>query len=204
MITFLENINISVTEVLSNSLVADGNNDFIYVLILLIKILIEASFAGISALGFALISDPPKRYIIYTVLLAAVGRGFRYSIMAIFGMGIVMSTFIASIIIGLLGIYIANRVRCSMEVISFPALLPMIPGVYAYKTIIAFVLYGQAITLDDKHKYLINMFDNGVMGIAVVSALAIGVTVPFLMFYEKSFTLTRKKQDEAEVVEECK
>lgn len=193
MITSLEKINIDMVSILSNTLAINSESSFTYILILIVQIILEAIFAGLSALGFALISDPPKKLIIYTVILASIGRGIRYTIMALFGIGIVMSTFIVSLLIGFLGIYFAHKVRCSMEVISFPALLPMIPGVYAYKTIISSVLYGQATTVVDKHKYLINMFDNGVISVGVITALAIGVTVPFLIFYEKSFTLTRKK-----------
>ncbi len=154
--------------------------------------LVEALFAAIAAVGFALISDPPKRLIIYTAVLAAAGRGFRYFIIAQYNIGLAVATLYAALIIGFLGIYIANRVRCSMEVISFPALLPMIPGLYAYKTILSIVEYGKSSSLAAKQELIITMFDNGIATISIITALAVGVTIPLLIFYEKSFTMTRK------------
>ena len=101
----------------------------------------EALFAAIAAVGFALISDPPKRLIIFTAILAAAGRGCRYFLIEQYGIGISTATLIAAVIIGFLGLYMANKLRCSMEVVSFPALLPMIPGLYAYETILSIVKY---------------------------------------------------------------
>lgn len=154
----------------------------------------EALFAAIAAVGFALISDPPKRLIIFTAILAAVGRGCRYFLITNYDIGISMATFIAAVIIGFLGIYMANKLRCSMEVVSFPALLPMIPGLYAYETILSIVQYGKAVTIADKQELIITIFDNGINTLSIVTALAVGVTIPLLIFYEKSFTMTRKKE----------
>ncbi len=159
---------------------------------ILLSSLTEAVFAAMAAVGFALISDPPKRLIIFTAILAAAGRGFRYFIIAQYGIGLSIATFYAALIIGFLGIYFANKLRCSMEVISFPALLPMIPGLYAYKTILAIVNYGKIDELAAKQELIINIFDNGIISISIITALAVGVTIPLLIFYEKSFTMTRQ------------
>ena len=155
--------------------------------------LVEAVFAAMAAVGFALISDPPKRLIFFTALLAAAGRGVRYFIITQYGIGLSIATFIAALIIGFLGIFMANKLRCSMEVVSFPALLPMIPGLYAYKTILSIVEYGKTTDLIEKQALIVTMFDNGITTVSIITALAVGVTIPLLIFYEKSFTMTRKK-----------
>lgn len=153
----------------------------------------EALFAAIAAVGFALISDPPRRLIIFTAILAA-GRGCRYFLIEQYDIGISSATLIAAVIIGFLGLYMANKLRCSMEVVSFPALLPMIPGLYAYETILSIVKYSQAVTIADKQEIIISIFDNGITTLSIITALAVGVTIPLLIFYEKSFTMTRKKK----------
>ena len=155
----------------------------------------EALFAAIAAVGFALISDPPKRLIIFTAILAAAGRGCRYFLIEQYGIGISTGTLIAAVRIGFLGLYMANKLRCSMEVVSFPALLPMIPGLYAYETILSIVKYSQAVTIADKQEIIISIFDNGITTLSIITALAVGVTIPLLVFYEKSFTMTRKKKE---------
>ena len=89
----------------------------------------------------------------------------------------------------------ANKLRCSMEVVSFPALLPMIPGLYAYETILSIVKYSQAVTITDKQEIIISIFDNGISTVSIITSLAVGVTIPLLIFYEKSFTMTRQKKE---------
>lgn len=155
----------------------------------------EALFAAIAAVGFALISDPPKRLIIFTAVLAAAGRGCRYFLINYYDIGISTATFIAALVIGFLGMYMANKLRCSMEVVSFPALLPMIPGLYAYETILSIVKYSQAVTITDKQEIIISIFDNGISTLSIITSLAVGVTIPLLIFYEKSFTMTRQKKE---------
>lgn len=162
---------------------------------ILTKTLTEALFAGIVAVGFALISDPPKRLLIATAFLAAVGRGLRFFLIENYGLGLTVSSFSAAAVIGFLGMYLANKLRCSMEVVSFPALLPMIPGYYAYRAILSVVLYGQTSDITTKQNLIVTIFDNSVTTLSIVTALAVGVTIPLLVFYEKSFTMTRKKRD---------
>ena len=71
----------------------------------------------------------------------------------------------------------------------------MIPGLYAYETILSIVKYSQASTIIAKQEILINIFDNGITALFIITALAVGVTIPLLIFYEKSFTMTRKKKE---------
>ena len=111
-----------------------------------------------------------------------------------YGIGISTATLVAAVIIGFLGLYMANKLRCSMEVVSFPALLPMIPGLYAYETILSIVKYSKAVTIADKQAIIVCIFDNGITTLSIITALAVGVTIPLLVFYEKSFTMTRKKK----------
>lgn len=154
-----------------------------------------AVYGGIAAMGFALISDPPKRLILFTAILAAVGVGGRYFLINYYEISISIATFAAAAAIGFLGIYMAHKLRCSMEVVSFPALLPMIPGLYAYETILSAVHYGKAVTVSEKQEIIVSIFDNGISTLSIITALAVGVTIPLLIFYEKSFTSTRKKKE---------
>ena len=54
--------------------------------------------------------------------------------------------------------------------------------------------YSQAVTIADKQEIIISIFDNGIATLSIITALAVGVTIPLLIFYEKSFTMTRKKK----------
>lgn len=161
---------------------------------MLIATVLEGVFAAISAVGFSLISDPPKKLIAVTALLASIGRGFRYFLINTYDMDIAFATFCASMAVGFIGIYLANKLRCPMEVISFTALLPMVPGMFAYKTVLSFVNFANSDILEEKQALIVAIFDNGTATFTIITALAVGVTIPLLIFYEKSFTMTRRKK----------
>ena len=71
----------------------------------------------------------------------------------------------------------------------------MTPGFNVYETILSIVEYSQAVTIADKQEIIISIFDNGIATLSIITALAVGVTIPLLIFYEKSFTMTRKKRE---------
>lgn len=169
------------------------NEHVLNVIRLLIKIIMEASFAGIAAMGFAIISKPPLNLIIYTALLAGIGRGFRFFLLDVGELGISFSTFLASALVGLLGVIISRKLKCAMEVISFTALLPMVPGLYAYNTIYSLVKYSFSTDFVQKENVIVLFFDNGVGFITVITALAVGVAIPFLFFYNRQLTFNVKK-----------
>ena len=168
------------------------NEQVLNVVKLILKIIIEATFAGIAAMGFAIISKPPLNLIIYTTMLAGIGRGFRFFLMDVGDLGISFSTFLASALVGILGVILARKLKCAMEVISFTALLPMVPGLYAYNTIYSLVKYSFSIDFIQKENVIILFFDNGVGFITVITALAVGVAIPFLFFYNREVTMNVK------------
>ena len=44
-------------------------------------IILDGAFAAIAAIGFAIISNPPRKAILISAFLAAVGHGLRYFLM---------------------------------------------------------------------------------------------------------------------------
>ena len=60
----------------------------------------------------------------------------RFCLMQYLDVEIAFATFLASMLIGFICIPFAYRVRIPSEVFSFPALLPMIPGMYAYRALL--------------------------------------------------------------------
>ena len=101
-----------------------------------INIIEDGVFAAIAAIGFSSISNTPRRAYLMCGLIAAIGHSIRYVLMlpALGGMHIIAASTIASFVIGILAVLFAGRIKCPAEVCFFPALLPMIPGMYAYRT----------------------------------------------------------------------
>lgn len=153
--------------------------------------LIDTIFAAIAGLGFSYANKPPKRILLFCAMLG----GFGYSLRVIFMnyLSYTISTFISAVCISFVAVFLARRVKTPIEIIAFPSLLPMIPGLYAYKAMLAMFLFIQTDMENKKSHYLVEIFDYGSTAVSAIFALAVGVSVVILFFYEKSFTMTRNK-----------
>lgn len=156
-----------------------------------IAVLLDGVAAAIAAIGFAVISNPPRRAVLIAALLAAIGHACRFYLLQRTPFDLTSSTLFASFTIGMLSMMFAKIIHCPAEVFSFPALLPMIPGMYAYKTILGLIRFMK--TDDDSVLQLLiaEIFRNGLTTIFVLFALVIGVSLPLFIFYKQSFMMTR-------------
>ena len=91
----------------------------------------DAIGAAIAAIGFSVISNPPRRVIPCTAILAAIGHSIRFVLLQYAGLDLASASFIAAFSIGLLSHFSAYKLFCPATVLYIPALLPMIPGMYA-------------------------------------------------------------------------
>lgn len=158
---------------------------------LLVSILWDGIFAAIAAIGFAVISNPPRRAILICALLAAIGHAFRFYLVNHVELGLIPSTLCASFTIGLCSIYFARLIHCPAEVFSFPSLLPMIPGMYAYKTILALIRFMRTEDGEVLPNLIVEIFRNGLTTFFVLSVLVIGVSLPLFIFHKQSISMTR-------------
>ena len=158
-------------------------------------ILADGFFAAVAALGFGAISNPPMRAFPRIALLAAAGHALRFTLMTYFGVDIATGSLCASLTIGFGSMMLGRRIHCPTTVMSIPALLPMIPGMYAYNSMFSIVMFFQKI--DDTAvcaAYLDTALRNGMITVFVILTLAAGATLPILMFPSKAYTMTRRQQ----------
>lgn len=160
----------------------------------IIRIAEDGLFAAIAAIGFATISNPPRKAYLYCALIAAAGHAVRFVLMhnAMDGVHIIYASFAASLIVGILAVLFAPRAKFPAETCFFPALLPMIPGMYAYRTVEALVLCLVS-NLDetDYNHYFYLFSSNGLICTFIVFSLVIGATIPIFIFKRLSFQATR-------------
>lgn len=162
---------------------------------MLTDILTDGFFAAIAAIGFGAISDPPMRAFPYIAVLAAVGHALRFCLMNYLQMDIATASFFASFTIGMGSLWLGAKTYCPMTVLYIPALLPMIPGMYAYKTVFALTMFLQHLkqTTLGEH-YMQEMFLNAVVTCSVIFMLTVGASIPIFIFRSKAHSLTRHKQ----------
>ncbi|TQR54601.1 threonine/serine exporter family protein [Campylobacter troglodytis] len=155
-------------------------------------VLWDMLLAALVSLGFAYASNPPTRILFLSALIAAVGHGFRFILLEFFNFeNLALASFLAAFLVGCLGMFCAKLAKTPAEIIAFPALLPMIPGIYAYRAILYLFNFINADEIGAKTRYLVEFFDYFFTTLSVTLALAVGVSVTLLIFFEQSFMVTR-------------
>lgn len=153
----------------------------------------DALFAAIAAIGFAAISRPSRRAYPYCALIAAVGHSVRFVLMhdEFIHLHIIVATCIAAFIVGSLAVFLSPAIKTPAETYLFPALLPMIPGVYAYKSFggLMMCLLGNQPSSFEFYFYL--FASNGLTCLFILMGMVIGATVPIFVFKKITFRATR-------------
>ena len=152
----------------------------------------DGLFAAVAGAGFAIISNPPRKALLVCALLACVGHGIRYFLMHNTGLMLdqVTASTIAGFAIGLLAVPFAMRIHCPAECFAFPSLLPMVPGMFAYKAIrdlINIVRLPDDCTME----YVSRFFSNASLTVLVMFGMVVGCIIPIFIFHRQSFSVTR-------------
>ncbi|HIW10538.1 MAG TPA: threonine/serine exporter family protein [Candidatus Rikenella faecigallinarum] len=159
---------------------------------IIIAVILDGIFAAVAAIGFAVISNPPRKALLGCAILAAVGHGLRYFLINQLGLDITTASLFAAFSIGLLSLWFADRIHCPAEVFAFPSLLPMIPGMFAYKTILGLMKFLTTPAAETQNAEIIaDIMRNGLTTLFVLFALVLGVALPMFLFHKQSYMMTR-------------
>ena len=159
---------------------------------MIIELLQDALFAALAAIGFSAISNPPRRVYAYCATIAALGHALRFSLMHWADMHIALASFCAAFLIGILAVLTSPHAKIPAETSIYPALLPMIPGIFAYKTFAALIMcvyYGGE---SDFQHYFYLFANNGLTTFFILMALVVGATIPMFLLQKISFQATRQ------------
>lgn len=157
-----------------------------------LDILSDAFFAALAGVGFGAISDPPLRAFRVIALLAATGHACRFCLMTFGGVDIATASLFGALAIGFGSLWLGKKVYCPMTVLYIPALLPMIPGKFAYNMVFSQIMFLQ--TMNEpagKARYMDMFFSNGMVTCSVIFMLAVGATLPMFLFPGRAFSMTR-------------
>lgn len=160
---------------------------------MLLNICQDALFAALAAIGFSSISNTPRRTYIVCAIAAATGHATRYILTSpeLLGLNIVPASAVAAFLVGLVAVYFAPKVKCPAEVCFFPALLPMIPGMYAYRAVEALLhcLSAPAEEVFDHYIYLLN--SNALTCMFIIIGMVVCANLPVFIFKNVAFQATR-------------
>jgi len=161
-----------------------------------LEIITKSFWAGIAAIGFAVLFNVPRRVIFSIWTLGALGGLIKFSAMN-FEIGIVFASFLAATAIGIASIQMAHMRNSPPLVFSIPSVIPMVPGFFAYKMMLGMIALTSIENTDDYIQTLIQTVNNGAKMMFVLISLGIGVAIPMLItrkesIKKSSFNKTKK------------
>jgi uncharacterized membrane protein YjjB (DUF3815 family) len=135
---------------------------------------------GVAAIGFSILFNVPPRTIIAIMLLAAIG-GLTKVFLLHWGMGVILASLAGSSIIGILSISAAHYRHAPPTIFSIPAVIPMVPGVFAYRMMLGFIKLAGDPSSPTYTSILSETVNNGIKTIFILMVLAVGVSIPMLV-----------------------
>ena len=142
------------------------------------RLLTDALFAAFAGMGFGKAFNPHFKKLLIAGLLAAVGHSFRLWLMTGCSVNICAATFAGALLIGTGGFVAGRILGCPSEVFTFPAVLPMIPGLFAYKTILSAIKFiGANSSGTPTGTHLEDFLSNGIVSASIMFAIVLGASV---------------------------
>lgn len=146
-----------------------------------IDLVLDGIFAAIASMGFAMLSNPDRFLLIASGFLAALGHGLRFYLLQTTSINIIPASLLAALLIGAASACMARRFHIPGEFFSFLALLPMIPGMYAYGAILSTIQFMHVGTVVEALPHLVIFMKDFLAVLFIMCAMAIGAITPLLM-----------------------
>lgn len=151
----------------------------------ILSILRDFGIAFVVGFCWAILFGSPKRILWVAGLLGGMGHCIRFVLLCL-GFGAISATLVGSISIGLVGIIIAHRVHTPPVVFTMPACITMIPGMFAYKTMLGGIKSTDLATIEQDPHILIETAHNLMLTMSLLFTLAIGICIGALLFRKTS------------------
>lgn len=142
---------------------------------------LDGMFAAVASMGFATLSNPGLFLVCCGGVLAALGHSFRLYLLQAGAIGIIPSSLLAAFLIGTVCVGLAKRFHIPGEFFSFLALLPMIPGMYAYGVILSTIQFMGAPSEAEAIPHLVGLVRCSLSVLFIMCAMALGAIAPLLV-----------------------
>jgi len=153
---------------------------------LILNILEVAIWSGIAAVGFGILFNIPKKAI-FTVFILGFTAGLIKFVLLKLSVDIILASLIAALFVGVLSMPLAHKIHQPPVVFSIPAVIPMIPGYFAYETVLSVMKFTFMETDMTKRIALMDtIFTNGFTMFFILISLTIGVSFPMLLLRKNS------------------
>lgn len=161
---------------------------------MVVDILRDIFLSFFVAIGFALLFETPKKAVGIAGLLGGLGHTIRFVLLQS-DLGLVSSTLCGTVFIGIVGIYCAHKIHTPPVVFTLPACITMIPGLYAYRTMLDCIKIYEEGTEASTGILLQETVYNFILTSSLLFCLAIGICIAALIFRKKSVKKLKKIKD---------
>lgn len=152
----------------------------------LLIILAKAFWCGCAALGFSVLFNAPVRALLPVWICGFLAGAVKFSLLhPAMGGGIIMASFLASMSIGFVSIPIAHLRHVTPMIFAIPAVIPLVPGAFAYRTMLGLMKLAGKVGADYP-TVLDETVHNGVTTLFVILAISLGAAVPMHIMRKES------------------
>lgn len=142
--------------------------------------------AFVAVLTIALAFGVPRKFLVYSAVVAAISWCV-YLISLESGLDLVVSVFIATLVIAFISHTFARRFKAPVTVFLIPGILPLVPGVGTYRIVYYLIQ-------EDGAKASFNFIQT--LQIAGMIAIGIFIMDTFFKFFHKPLTKTGPSKEE--------
>lgn len=144
------------------------------------EVLEEFFWFGCAGLGFAILFNVPKRTLLSIFIMAGIGGTVKLAVVH-WADSLILGTLTGCVVIGFWSIYAAHNRHSPPFVLAIPAVIPMVPGTLAYRTMRGILDLASAHDSADMAPLLQHTVSNGLQTSFVLLAIAFGVSAPMLI-----------------------
>lgn len=152
---------------------------------ILLDIITKSFWAGIAAIGFAILFNVPRRTLFAIGSLGFIGGLIKFTAMY-FETGIVFASFLGATVIGIISIKMAHLRNSPPLVFYTPSVIPMVPGFFAYKMMLGLIALTTIENTDAYLQTLVETVNNGAKMMFILISLGTGVAIPMLLSRKES------------------
>lgn len=149
-----------------------------------ITILGKAFWCGWGALGFGILFNVPPRTLFAIWIGGAMGGFLKFGLLQL-SAGVVLASFAGALAVGFSSIPIAHFRHVPPMIFAIPSVIPLIPGVFAYRTMLGLMKLTGSIG-PDYNQILAETTNNGAKTLFIIMSLAVGVAVPMHLMRKES------------------
>lgn len=147
---------------------------------------------GLAGIGFGVLFNVPRRTLGIIYIISALGGLLKFYLVSL-DIGLIFAALCGASLIGFSSVLAAHYRHAPPMTFALPALIPMIPGFFAYKAMVGVLKLTAEKDEMAYTKLFFETVNNGLSALFIILALSAGVAIPLLI--SRKETVKRIKTD---------